>query len=164
MTTDTVTNTLAPGIAAPSPALAAAKLEQLTKNQEWGARFLAGDVAAKKEFHDLTAQIATGDPTADALANRDNTAIATTVDGELPPGVLRAAVADLQIRGLSDQAIAEIMNGKTFSHEEVRAAEQWRERATRDPVFRAALLRGDPDCGRQMLVANAIIAAGTGEP
>jgi hypothetical protein len=170
MTDNAVTAALATGSApivptGPSPALAAAKLEALMGNREFGPKLLAGDSAARREFDELNKVIAGGDGAlADALkgvaAPSEPFAVQTVVDGELPAHALRTAVADLQTRGLADQAVAEVFSGKSFTAEEVRAAEQWRDRTMRDATSRAAYLKGDADLGRQMLVANAIIAAG----
>jgi hypothetical protein len=171
MTTDNaVTNMLAPGSApivptAPSPALAAAKLEVLTSNSEWGAKFMAGDSAARAEFNELTSQIAAGDKIADALAGQappSGPFVETITDGELPSGAMRTAIAHLQLHGLTDTAVQEVLTGKTFSKAELRAAEDWRERAMRDELWRKNLLAGDPVCARELLVANCIVAAGTG--
>jgi len=159
-----ISSALAPAPTGPSAADAAARLNALTSDKAWGAKYMNGDPTARRELDDLCAAVAKGDAVKDALDGKEAAsepfAVQTIVDGELPPGLMRAAVADLQLKGLTDQAIAEVMSGKTFTVAEVRAAEQWRDRAMRDPLFRSAYLKGDPNLGRQMLVANAIIAGG----
>jgi hypothetical protein len=58
----------APPPTAPSPALAAAQLNRLTADREWGAKFMNGEPTARAEFDRLSKEIANGDATADALA------------------------------------------------------------------------------------------------
>jgi hypothetical protein len=145
-------------------AQAAAELEALMANREWAGRYMEGGTAERAKFAELTTRIAAGDTVADMAAGKvEPPSIEVTTGDQLPTHTMMQAIADLQARGLTDEAVAEILTGKTFSREEVRAAEQWRERAVRDPLFRAALLTGDSNCGRQWLVANAIIAMGAGE-
>ncbi len=43
------------------------RLDVLTKDREWGARYLSGDLAARTEFRALQEKIAAGDPTIGAL-------------------------------------------------------------------------------------------------
>jgi hypothetical protein len=171
MTTDNaaVTNMLAPGSAptvptGPSPALAAEKLQQLTSDSSWGAKFRDGDSAARAQFNELTAQIAQGDAVGDALAGRsppsEPFAVQTIIGDELPPRAMQSAVADLQLKGLTDAAIVEIMSGKSFSPAEVAAAEGVRERIFRDAAARALYLKGDRELGKTVLICNCIIAAG----
>jgi hypothetical protein len=154
----------APPPTGPSPALAAAKLEALTSNREWSAKFMAGDSEARAAFNDLTTQIADGDKIADALAGQTPPAgpfVETLTDGELPAHALRTAVADLRTSyGQTDQAIAEGLGNKTFSVEDVREAERLHNLVTRDAGARAALLSRDADLLRRFTAASWIIGKG----
>jgi hypothetical protein len=169
MTTDNaaaVSSMVAPaaGPTAPSPALAAAKLHQLTSDSAWGARYLAGDSEARATFNELTKAIANGDAVGDALAGNappaEPFAVQTIVGDELPAGMMQSAVADMLLRGLTNEAVTDVLSGKTFSREVVRAAEDLRARLMHDPVASAAYLKGDPGLGKTMLVCNSIIKAG----
>jgi hypothetical protein len=156
-----------PPVPTTSPAEAAARLDALINNKEWGQRYLEGGAAERKQFSELTSAIANGSAVQDAIEGKapPPSMTTTTTDGELPPGVLIRAAADLGARGLTDQAIADILGGQQkFSIEEITAAERWRDRLMGDQVRRAALFKGDSDLARQLTVACAVIACGAGAP
>jgi hypothetical protein len=147
-----------PVVAPKSPAEARARLDGLTKDREWSARFLKGDPKAREDFKALTAKASEeNDPT-----NPVDAPFQTTANGELPPRAVAQWVSGMRELGVPDGAITEVLEGKTFTPLQVATAEHWKARQMRDPSFCAAYLAGDVQAMREMLVANAIISSAVG--
>jgi hypothetical protein len=145
-----------------TPSEARARLQAATRDGAWSKRFFDGDPAARSEFKNWTELAASAD-------GADAAAAAERASGEfsagqfgLPASDIASAAEQLRQIGFSDKGINEVLTGANFTQEQVKRAFDWKERAMRDPNFRALFLKGDPICVREMMVANAILAAGTG--
>ena len=142
---------------------AKARLDHLARNQEWGAKLLAGDQEASRQAHELAEQAAGG---ADALvrvlagATEPTALIETTTESELTTRETASAVAHLRERGFSDKAIREIFSGEKMTPEQVAIATDRKSRALRDPVFVKAYLDADPVAVDAMSLWNAVISLG----
>jgi hypothetical protein len=134
---------------------ARARLDSLTGDKDWGARVMSGDVAANKEFHDLTAMVAAGGDAVDQ-------AIAGIVPGDIPDaGQKRMTEAATWMRehGLSDGVIRQTLTDHEVTPQEVRAVEAWKAQKMRSPEFTKAFLAGEPDPVREMLLADIVLSS-----
>jgi hypothetical protein len=148
-----------PPVVAPStPAEAQARIDALTKDREWSAKFLAGDPRARKDFEELTAKASEkADP-----ANPSDAPFQTTMNGELPPRAVASWISGMRELGVPDGAITEVLEGKQFTAEQVATAQHWKARQLRDPIWCAAYLAGDLQAVREMLVADSVITSAKG--
>ena len=148
------------GITVP-PATAAearARLAALTKDRQWGDRFLAGDSRALKEYRALMDKAAEAETT-DAANPPDDFIFETTYGNELSPRAVASWVGGMREIGFPDGAIQEVLEGKQFTPEQVEQARHLKSRYMRDPLFTAAYLSGDLQAQREMLTLNAIITS-----
>jgi hypothetical protein len=164
MTTET---TLTPGAPSAPPsvtpnvaATARAKLDGLTSNAEWAGKYLAGDVAARHEFADLTAAIAAGDDVSAAINGTATAppAMETVFDGQLPSRATADVVNLLRENGLSDGAIGEAFNGAKISREVAEQARQLQRMRHGDRDWVAQLLSGDHAARREQLLLSIVLS------
>ncbi len=143
--------------AAPTNATeAAARLDTLKADSGWGEKFLSGDVATVKEFHDLHAMIDAGDNVEMALAG-------ITPGGDIPDSgakLMANTATMLREIGLSDGVVRQALAGEGVPQAEFDAVTIWKGQRMRDPEFTAKYLAGDPEAGRLMTTANVVIANG----
>lgn len=144
-----------------TPASAHSRLGELTATHEWRDRLLAGDVAAKTEFQNLTTKIAGNDPADTGVIDA---AMAGAVPGrDLPTteGRQMASIADwMRGLGISDPVIREHLEGKGVSPVEMKLVEAWKQRQMSDKGFVAKFLANDAEAKRLMATADAVIARG----
>jgi hypothetical protein len=149
-------------IAPPAPASASearARLDTLTADQKWRERLMSGDVAATKEFHELTGMVAEGG---------DDVEIA--MSGKLPDvpdadqKLMAGTASWLRELGLSDGVIRETLEGKGVSQAAFDAVTLWRTQRMRDPAFSQKFLANDAEALRLMTTANTVIANGIKNP
>jgi hypothetical protein len=143
----------------PAPPVNAAEaravLDARIADKSFGERFLNGNPAANKEFHDLTTMIAAGGDAVDQ-------AIAGIVPGDIPDaGQKRMAEAAswMRERGLSDAVIRQTLTDHEVTPQEVRAVETWKAQKMRSPEFTKAFLAGEPDPVREMLLADIVLSS-----
>jgi hypothetical protein len=123
---------------------AAARIEELIADKDFGKRLLGGDHKAVTEWRELHE---TGG--AEALMavqefKRDEKVIAHFADRH----------------GLSAELVAELREFKPVAPEIYREAVAWVDRQSRDREFAKKYLAGDPEAGRLMFLANSLIARG----
>src|SRR5258705_11280875 len=123
-----------PVVAPATPAEAQARLDGLTKDREWSAKFLAGDPKALKDFKELTAKASEEHD----VTNPSDAPFQTTMNGELPPRAVASWVGGMRELGVPDGAISEVLEGKQFSAEQAAKPKHWKARQMRDPLFCAA--------------------------
>jgi hypothetical protein len=136
------------------------RLEVLGRDAGWSTRFFNGDQEARREFNDLVQRAADGDPVADAMApapQRDFI-IETTVDGALPQYMIRDAVADLRLHGISEGAIAEALSGEKVDAATHAAAKAFRAMRMSDPEWTEALARHDYRAVQELRLMSIILA------
>jgi hypothetical protein len=109
--------------ATPSDAVGArARLDALSADPSYSKAFFSGDQAAVAEFNALTAQVANGNPTLDALAGAKPAEFEVTVGGELSSRNRADAVAGLRELGLDDASVTQALDGAPVSEHEVAMA------------------------------------------
>ena len=143
-------------IAPQTPQEFALLLAERQNNPEWARKLLAGDIATRDEFNELSSK-AMGS-TADAIANQP-IVDTTTGDQSITRAGLNSWATDARSRGFSDEAIYHFVNGGTFTRDTVATAQAWLPRMERDP----SLLYPDwpQDRDYQMEAFKWIISAGT---
>jgi hypothetical protein len=137
-------------------------LDKLTKDTTWGKALVNGDPAARKQFDDLTKQVAAGDVVGDALAGIDSSTTPifnTTVDGEWPLHVVTEVPHDLQAAGLDAGAIVQAIRGGQVSVAEFRAAQALQSTLHSDPAWRTRFLAGDYQAKKDQLLLSVILSS-----
>lgn len=126
---------------------AAARIEELIADKDFGKRLLSGDHKARKEWRELHE---TGGPEALMAVQefkRDEKAIAHFAE----------------FHSLSAEHVEELREFKPVPPQVHRKAVAWVARNSRDPEFAKKYLSGDPEAGRLMFLANSLIARGPAE-
>jgi hypothetical protein len=130
------------------------RLDARIADKAFGAKVLAGDPAANREFRELSSM----------AANVDNNTIAAAMSGnigEMPDsGVKQMAATASMLReiGVQEQIIEQTLKGHEVTPEEYKLAEAWKVRQTKDPVFVKAFLSGDPEARQKMTLAAIILS------
>jgi hypothetical protein len=136
---------------------ASGRLEALKADKEWGAKLIAGDPAANREFSELHLKIDSVDPA-------DMAAVAMSGNiGEMPDSrvkLMAETAGMLREIGIREEIIEQTLRGHEVSPIEMKQAEAWRERAMRDPVFVKAWLSGDPEARQKMTLSQIIVSGG----
>jgi hypothetical protein len=141
-------------------ATANAQLTGLVNNKEWAAKFMAGDVEARKQFDGLTRTVAgAGDDTNAAIAGKATPPmIDALVEGELPFHARSAVIEDLRASGLSDAAIAEALTGTVATPAEIEQAKLYQRMRHSDPEWVKNLLAGDWQARKEQLLLSVILS------
>jgi hypothetical protein len=133
---------------------ASARLTALSGDKAWSGKLLSGDLAATKEFNDLTTMVAeSGD------------GVAVAMSGVLPPaanGEMRemAGTAEfLRDVGIRDEVVRETLAGAEVTQAEFDATKRWHDQHMRDQEFTKKWLAGDPEAARQMTLAHIILGS-----
>jgi hypothetical protein len=154
----------APAIPAPpaNATEASVRLGALSADKEWAGKLLAGDVAANREFQELSALVATGDKVDAAIAG-----IRPDIqDGVIPDSstvLMTNVAADLRANGISDDSIRQVLTGQKVSKQERTLVETWKGQRMRDPAWTKLYLAGDPQAVRDMTLANIVISSEVAE-
>jgi hypothetical protein len=143
---------------------AKAHLETLSNDPQWRASFLRGDQSARNEFATLTARAAAGDPTTEALAGDlpppgVMEITGSAVGGKIPSRTLAGEVDALRQAGVSDGAIAQLLDGYAMSPHEVEAVSRLKAMRLGDPEFVARYLKGGWSEVREMRLIAAVLSA-----
>jgi len=157
--------TTQPPVSAPAnPVEASAQLTARTSDPAWAEKFFAGDVAARREFADLTAAVAKRDPIAEAIAGTAPTpGIETTINGELGSRIMADVVQTFRGAGLSDGAIRQALEGQKVTKQELEAAKRFQEMRHGDAEWVKKLLSGDYAAKRESLLLSIIFSVGADE-
>lgn len=140
--------------AAPQTATEArAALDARIADKEFGARVLAGEIAANAEMVELTTKIAAGgDDVMTAAMN------GSAADEEQR---MMAGITDMfRAAGIRDEVTREFLSGKPVSKEEFRLVEGWKASRMKDAAFVEKFMSGDAEAVRLMLTANSVLAKG----
>jgi hypothetical protein len=134
---------------------AQARLSALKNDQDWGGRLMSGDVAASKEFRDLTGIIAAG---GDAVEQAIAGIVPGTVHDADQQRMAQAAVW-MEERGLRAEVIRQTLTDYEVSPQEVRAVKAWKAQKMRSPEFTKAFLAGEPEAVREILLADIVLSS-----
>ena len=136
------------------------KLEALKTDPEWGKRYLAGDVATRQVFEELTAAIAAG-----GAGDADLALIGHHPDGHIDSGhgaTLRdmiAAVPELREAGVPDDVIKQVLEDRPVSRTERAMTEQLLRERMGNAEWRQKLMSGDFAVKRENLLMSVILAS-----
>lgn len=125
------------------------RLDAMTTDAKFAERLLANDPAALKEFHEVSAIAVSGDREAQQVAD-------AVVHMERLGITERGSEHEKDIIGL-------VSGSRTITAEFRRAVEIKHAAMMRDRDFTTKLLSGDPEAGRKLLSAAALLAANVTE-
>jgi hypothetical protein len=147
--------------AATDASTASARLAMLTADEKWRDLYLAGGAAERREFAALTEMIAASDDKVGAILDGVEAAplIAVTTGQDATPRALAAAAATLLDAGLTEAAIAQIIEGGKISQHERNLAEEFAARRHGDLEWRKRFLDGDREAQRESLLISALLSA-----
>jgi hypothetical protein len=155
--TDDVQQQPGPPPAPPANATEArTRLDALIADKDRGAKLLAGDAEANREFRDLSSM----------AANADASTIAQAMSGEIgefPDSkvkMMSETAGMLREIGVNEKIIEETLRGHEVSPDEYKLAEAWKARQMKDPVFVKAYLSGDAEARQKMTLAAIILSGG----
>jgi hypothetical protein len=147
-----------------TPNEARARLNALSSDKEWGAKFVSGDADAHQEFKGLTELSARADAETDRIdAVLDGKAAVpmfeTTTDGELPTRHLVSAVDGLRELGISDGAVRQALEGDKVTRAEHEMAKHHREAMHSNPDWVKKFLAGEHGARRESLLLSIILSS-----
>jgi hypothetical protein len=143
-----------------SASQAASWITDLGQRVEWVSKLLSGgDPGTLKLFEVLVAKRSEGDVVDEVIAGAD----VSLPDGGannagLSPRDVRTGVASLLDDGLSTGAVGELLrNQAVVSPEDYRRlSREFSSRCLNNPIWKTALLAGDPEAKRQLLAWGTI--------
>jgi len=155
-------------VAAPGPnpedrtkaAEARVKLEALKADPKWGKQYLAGDVATRKTFEELTEAVAAG-----GGGDADLALLGHHPDGHIDSGngaTLRdmiSAVPELREAGVPDDVIKQVLEDRPVSRTERAMTEQLLRERMGNAEWRQKLMSGDYAVKRENLLVSVILAS-----
>jgi hypothetical protein len=155
-----LTEAAAPPAAPTNAVEARGRLDTLIADKDWGAKLLAGDTNANREFRDLQSMADKSDDSTIAMAMSGNI-------GDMPDSSVRlmANTADmLREVGIREEIIEQTLRGHEVSAAEYKLVEAYKARQMKDPVFVKAYLSGDSEARQKVTLMNIILSGGiTGE-
>ena len=144
-----------------TPAEAGAKLDALSKNQDWASKVLTGSGPHVREFNDLIAK-KSGSDKLDQILNGtiEPPILETVMPGELSTRNVMTSVADLREIGLEDAAIRQVVEGKPVSKTEFDAVKRLHADRLGNPEWTAKLLKGGASERRELTLMQVVLAGG----
>lgn len=151
----------APPPAVPTDAAgAAARLELLASDKDWGVRLLSNDVAARAEFARLTELSST-------LSETDLAMI-----GHVPPNYVHfnsaseaglpemaAAAADLREVGISPDSIRQLLDDREVSADEYQMVKHLHDQRFSDKAWTDRYMKGDLAARREATLMAIVLSA-----
>jgi hypothetical protein len=137
------------------------RLDELTNNKEWGARWIAGGIAEAKEYQRLSELANQADQVKNAIAGETPapTLIETVGPNELSTRDLASAVETFRDAGLSDDVINQGMRGGKISRAEYMAAKALKSARHGDEGWRQRWLNGGWAEGREQWLLNIVLTS-----
>ena len=150
----------APAAATPA-AEASVKLKGLTADKAWSEKFFAGDVAARREFAELTTAAANGDSTGEAIAGTAAAPgmIETTFGSDLNSRATVETVQLLREAGFTDATTEALFRGDKMNRQEVEMARRYQSMRHSDQSWVSRLLAGGWTEQRESMLLAAILSA-----
>ena len=143
----------------------ARRLNELTKDRDFGARLVRGDTEATAEFARLNASVSDPANMVDlALAGQLPRNHVDGVPGSMSMRDMAAAANDLRSRGWSEPAIREALDGNAagtkapYSPETIAQAKERRAERLSDPEWKQRWLKGGYTEVRESQMLSSIIA------
>jgi len=131
------------------------RLDTLIADKNFGAKLVAGDADANREFRGLQ----------NLAASTDDTTIAAAMSGEIgefpDSGAKQMANTAAMLReiGIREEIIEQTLRGHEVSADEFRLVEAYKARLMKDPMFVKDFLSGNPEA-RQKMTLIAIVQSG----
>jgi hypothetical protein len=151
-----------PPINPTTPQDARRRLDELTSNKEWGARWLAGHSAEGAEYKRLSELANQADEVKDAIEGtlpEQPFAIETLGPGQLNRRDLASVIDTFRDSGLSDDSIAQALNGSKVSRAEYMAAKALKSARHGDEAWRQRWLNGGWAEGREQWLLNIVLTS-----
>lgn len=134
---------------------ASARLSELGADRAWGKRLLSGDVAAAKEFDELTTMVAEG---GDKVAIAMSGALPAGADGEMRE--MAGTSEMLRELGIRDDVIKQTLAGQEVTAAEYKATKVWLDQQIASREFAKKLSEGDPETRQKFMLANIVLSSG----
>jgi hypothetical protein len=144
-----------------TPRDAELRLAELSANNEWYQKLMAGDIEARRQFDELTQLKALGGIIPDPTPELGET---TWSDTGVARRHLIGVADDMRRDGFPNAAIEHILGDGKFTEEAVRAAQHWLPRMERDPNMlcpQGAKWGWPADREYQLKVLRTVAAIGT---
>jgi hypothetical protein len=149
------------GTQQPAPPATAAEaravLDTRIADKDWGAKLLAGDAAAGREFHELQAKADSPDRSAKVDLAMSGADLGFLADSSVVQMMHMAGL--LRETGFNELQVRETLSDREASQAEVEMARTWKAQNLKSKEFQTRWLSGDPEAVRQMLVANIILTS-----
>ncbi len=156
-----MTESYTPAAPPATPAEAGAKLDALSKNQDWASKVLTGSGPHVREFNDLIAKKSGSDKLDQVIAGTAEVPLVDLVtDRQLSTYNQLIAAADLREIGVSDSAIRQIFEKKPVSRAEYDAVKALKADRLADKEWRAKYMANDRVAVRDMALMNIVIVGG----
>lgn len=140
---------------------AAALLNARTADPAWSGKLMAGDLAIRKEFNDLSTLVASADTAEEALAGKHSQSFVWTGEnGQLAPQQLARGIEVLRGEmGLSDAVIAQVLAGEDapVTRAEHDAAKRLLAQRQNDQGWTEKLFKNDADVRREFALISVIL-------
>jgi hypothetical protein len=135
---------------------ARAVLDARKVDPAWGERVFNGDVAANKEFRELTAMSVTGGDDTVAVAMNGNPVNMPTTDHAL----MAHTAALFRQLGIRDEVTSQFLRGVQVTPQEYELVSNWKKENMGDEAFVKRYLSGDVKASQQMMIANTVLVNG----
>jgi hypothetical protein len=124
-----------------------------TGNREFGAKLLAGDLATRTEFNNLTTLAAglekrPGAEELQAISEKE-------ADDRNAASFVRGVRESVDVR---DEVLRQAIHDDTVTKAEHDAVQQWLKRHMADPAWSKRLLDGDGDARRELFLASVTLS------
>jgi hypothetical protein len=143
--------------AAPTSAVEArGRLDTLIADKDWGAKLLAGDTNANREFRDLQ----------NMADKSDDSTIATAMSGNLGPmldsqvKMLAETAGLLREAGIREEVVEQTLRGHIVTEQEAQLVSAYKSRLMKDPTFVRSFLSGDPEAKQKIMLISIIESGG----
>jgi hypothetical protein len=151
-----MTEVAAPPAAPTNAVEARGRLDTLIADKDWGAKLLAGDTNANRDFRDLQSMADKSDDSTITAAMSGNI-------GDMPDSSVRLiseTAAMLREIGIREVIIEQQLRGHEVPAAEYKLVEAYKARQMKDPVFVKAFLSGDPEARQKVTLMNVILSGG----
>jgi hypothetical protein len=152
----------APPPATPTNAAgAAARLELLASDKDWGVRLLRNDVAAKAEFARLTQLSSTLSQTELALIGHVPPGYVHFADSASNAGLpeMAAGAADLLEVGISPDSIRQLLDDREVSADEYQMVKHLHDQRFSDKAWADRYMKGDLAARREATLMAIVLSA-----
>jgi len=131
-------------------------LDARLADKDWGAKVFAGDAAANKELHELTAMASRGgDDTVAAAMNGHPAYMPTTEQHQMAH-----TAALFRELGIRDDVTSQFLRGEQVTPQEYELVANFKKEMMGDEAFIKRFLNGDVKARQQMLIADTVLVNG----